>query len=132
MTGTCKYCGQTMMVVGIDDEETANRIATEQCKCPEGMDYRNIEQMKDEAKANAEALFKIDDLPFPDEKAEMKNLALLDLMDKIIDNLAAGTVKKVSLKLDERTTATMVITKSDGITIKKNYKEEFSLEANKY
>lgn len=131
MTGTCKYCGQTMMVAGIDDEEYANQIATEQCKCPEGMEYRNIEQMKTEAKANAEALFKID-LPFPDEKAEMKNLALLDLMDKIIDNLAAGTIKKVSLRLDERTTATMSVKGSDAITIKKNYKEEFSLEANKY
>lgn len=132
MTGTCKYCGQTMMVAGIEDEEYANQIATEQCKCQEGREYRNVEQMKAEAKANAEALFKIDDLPFPDEKAEMKNLALLDLMDKIIDNLAAGTIKKVSLRLDERTTATMSVKGSDAITIKKNYKEEFSLEANKY
>lgn len=131
MTGTCKYCGQTMMVAGIDDEEYANQIATEQCKCQEGREYRNVEQMKAEAKANAEAMFKID-LPFPDEKAEMKNLALLDLMDKIIDNLAAGTIKEVSLKLDERITAIMRVKGSDAITIKKKYKEEFSLEANKY
>lgn len=130
MTGTCKYCGQTMMVEANNIEE-ADNIATNECKCQEGREYRNVEQMKAEAKANAEAMFKID-LPFPEVKEEMKNFELLDLMDKIIDNLAAGTIKEVSLKLDERITAIMRVKGSDAITIKKKYKEEFSLEANKY
>lgn len=131
MTGTCKFCGQTMMV-DCSDPLIADRIATEECKCPEGMEYRNIEQMKFEAKENAKALFGLDDVPFPDEKEEEKNRRLLEMMYNIIDNLAAGTMKRCSIKLNERTTATLFITKEDGIKIKKNYKEEFVLEANHF
>lgn len=131
MTGTCKFCGQTMMVEAGTIEQ-ANEMATMDCKCDEGRAYRNIEDMKREAKANAEALFGIEEVPFPDENEQMKNAALLDMMDVIINNVAAGIIKKCSLTLNERTTATIFITPKDGIKIKKNYKEEFTLEANRY
>lgn len=132
MLGNCKFCGQSMLVENANTPEEANEYATQNCKCDAGRNYRNIEEMKAEAKANAEALFGIEELPFPDEKEQMKNAALLDMMDIIINNVAAGIIKKCTLKLNERTTATIFITPKDGIKIKKNYKEEFVLEANHY
>lgn len=131
MTGTCKFCGQEM-IVDCSDQNVADRIATEECKCDEGREFRNVEEMKKEAKENAEALFGLDEVPFPDEKEMEKNRALLGMMNNIIDNLAAGTMKRVTIKLNERTSATMFITKEDGIKIKKNYKEEYVLEANHF
>ncbi len=129
MTGVCKFCGQHMMVEAAD-QEYADKIATDECKCQEGREYRNIEEMKVEAKAYAENLFKID-LPFPEEEEERKNLMLLDLMDLIIENLAAGSIKSCSLGLNSRVTAKMKAT-SSGLEIKKKYNEESTLTANKY
>lgn len=112
------------------DQEYADKIATDECKCQEGREYRNIEEMKVEARAYAENLFKID-LPFPEEEEERKNLMLLDLMDLIIENLAAGSIKSCSLGLNSRVTAKMKAT-SSGLEIKKKYNEESTLTANKY
>lgn len=124
MTGTCKYCGQTMMT-DATTIEVANEIATENCKCEEGRIFRNIEEMKCEAKQNAYALFSADDM-------NDKNQMLLQLMSDIIDVVAAGVIQKATIKLNERTTASIFITAKDGIRIKKNYKEEFVLEANRF
>ena len=133
MLGECRFCHQTMLVEGETEQELADLYATNHCKCPEGMRFRNIEDMKYAAKANAEALFKIDDeVPFPDDARILKNQALLKLMDNVIDAVAAGVIEKCSLKINERTTAQIFITAKDGIRIKKNYKEEYVLEANHY
>lgn len=132
MLGNCKFCGQSMLAENANTPDEANEFATMNCKCEEGRRYRNIEDMKTEAKSNAEALFKIEEVPFPDEKEEMKNAALLDLMDKIIDSVAAGIIKKATLKLDERTTALIQITPKDGIRIKKKLNAEYSLDANHF
>ena len=142
MTGTCRFCGQTMMVdYDSFTEEMAEKIkngmsvddiATNECKCPEGMEYRNVEKCKEDAKANAESLFKIDfDVPFPDEKAKRKNIALLDLMNIIIDNIAAGTIKKVTLNIDKRVKAT-ISDKPDKIEVNRAFKDSQSLAAEKY
>lgn len=130
MTGTCKFCGQTMMCEGSPLQSCADEYATRNCKCDEGRNYRNIEDMKEEAKQNAEALFQIDE--FESIQEEVKNENLLELLDALIDSVAAGIIKKATVKLNERTTASIFITAKDGIRIKKNYKEEFVLEANRF
>lgn len=130
MTGICKFCGQTMMCEGITNQEYADEYATRNCKCDEGRNYRNIEDMKEEAKQNAEALFKMDE--FETIQEEVKNENLLQMLNALIDSVAAGIIKKATVKLNERTTASIFITAKDGIRIKKNYKEEFVLEANRF
>lgn len=124
MTGECRYCHQTMMT-DADSIERADEIATMSCKCEEGRIYRNIQDMKCEAKQNAYALFSSDQMT---EREEM----LLGTMSDIIDIVAAGIIEKATLKINERTSASIFITAKDGIRIKKNYKEEFVLEANRY
>lgn len=123
MTGECRYCHQTMMT-DADSKERADEIATMSCKCEEGRIYRNIEDMKCEAKQNAYALFSKDDM---DDYTQM----LLQTMANIIDAVAAGIIEKATLKINERTSASIFITSKDGIRIKKNYKEEYVLEANR-
>ncbi len=102
------------------NQESADYVAEMNCKCQEGMEHRNTEDMKDAAKTNVTSLF-------PDE--DMKTI---DVMYAAIEALAAGTLKKVSIKIDERTTCNLIKTQADGIKIKKDYKENFVLEANKF
>ena len=133
MIGECKFCRQTMIVEDAADQQNANDYATMHCECQEGRRFRNIEDMKAAAKANAEALFKIDDdVPFPDDVLRAKNKKLLELMNNAIDVIAEGAIRKCTLRIDDRTTATILITAKDGIRIKKNYKNEYVLEANQY
>lgn len=123
MLGNCRYCGQQMMT----DEETqeaADYVAEMNCKCKEGMEHRNTENMIGDAKENIDALF-VDEYTQPDDAA-------IILMYKAIDALAAGSVKQVSIKINERTSCKIIRTAKDGIQIKKDYKENFVLEANKF
>lgn len=124
MTGTCRFCGQTMMTEA-NLIDAADELATRNCTCEEGRAYRNIEDMKCEAKQNAYALFSKDDM---DDYTQM----LLQTMANIIDAVAAGIIEKATLKINERTSASIFITPKDGIRIKKNYKEEYVLEANRF
>ena len=130
MTGTCKFCGQTMKVEDAENQKAADDYASMHCKCKEGMAFRNIEDMKDAAKANAESLF-----PLPEKACEKEthdHAELLKLMNCIIENVAEGIIEKATVKVSERVTASIFITAKDGIRIKKNYKEEYVLEANHY
>lgn len=119
MLGNCRYCGQQMMT-----EETtqkrADYVAEMNCTCKEGMEHRNTENMIADAKENVEALFSDED-----EKTTT-------VMRVAIEALAAGTIKSVSIKIDERTSCKIIRTAKDGIKIKKDYKENFVLEANKF
>lgn len=133
MLGECKFCGQTMIVEDAVEQQEADKYATMHCECQEGRKFRNIEDMKEAAYANAEALFKIDDeVPFPDDALIARNKQLLELMKNAINAVAAGVIEKATIKIGERTTASIFITATDGIRIKKNYKEEYVLEANRY
>lgn len=130
MLGECKFCRQTMIVEDATEQTAADLYATRNCECQEGRRFRNVEDMKEAAKANAEALF-----PAPEgtTSAELvKHMELIGMMEKIIDNVAAGVIEKCTLKINERTTASIFITATDGIRIKKNYKEEYTLEANRH
>ena len=130
MTGTCKFCNQTMIVQDAENQNEADNYATMNCNCKEGREYRNIEDMKDAAKENAKSLFTLPDNPT--EKQIKEHDELIKLMGNIIDNVAEGNIEKCSLKISERITASIFITAKDGIRIKKNYKEEYVLEANHY
>lgn len=41
MKGTCRFCGQIIMVEDGFDQETANAQATAECSCPEGKLFRD-------------------------------------------------------------------------------------------
>lgn len=134
MTGTCKFCNQTMIVADVDNQADADEYASRNCNCNEGRAYRNIEDMKEEAKENARSLFEIDnDVPFPEDPSIItKNQKLIKLMDNIIDSIAEGAIKKSSIKIDERVSATIYLTKNGGIDTIRSYKDNQNLSANLY
>lgn len=115
MLGTCKYCGQQMMTQS-EIEEVANDIATLDCKCEEGRNYRNIEDMKTEAKSNVRTLFETVQDP------------VKQIMDNAIDAIAAGTCKDVTIKVNERLKAKIAKGK-DSIKVSRIYNETNTIEA---
>ena len=115
MTGTCKYCGQTMMVE-TEYQEYADKIATDECKCEEGREYRNIEEWKVEAKANIDAL------------TEDVGATITEAMEKVVDAIAAGECKKASIKINERVSINIAL-KKDCIDVERIFKEKDILSA---
>ena len=48
MKGTCRFCGQIVVVEDGFDQETANAQATAECNCPEGKQFRdNVSALED-------------------------------------------------------------------------------------
>lgn len=117
MTGTCRYCGQTMMTIS-EVEAIANEIATNECKCPEGMEFRNMEQWKIDAKENIDAL--------TEDVGDLAKSA----MRSVVDAIAAGMCKKVSFKVNERINITILL-KKDCIDVERSFKEKNTLSAEK-
>lgn len=117
MTGTCIYCGQTMMVEA-ETLEQANMIATEECHCEEGREFRNMEQWKKDAKENIYAL------------TEDIGETAINTMLNAVDGIAAGELKKVSIKINERVNISIVL-KKDCIDVERSYKEKNTLSAEK-
>lgn len=117
MTGICAYCGQTMMV-DCEVEEMANKVATEECHCEEGREYRNMELWKHEAKHNIMGL--------TEDVGETATKTMMCAVDAI----AAGECKKVAIKINERVSINIVL-KKDCIDVERNYKEKSVLSAEK-
>ena len=106
------------MMTASEVQEVADEIATEECKCPEGMEYRNMEQWKRDAKENIDAL--TEDVG---EKAT-------NVMMMMVDAIAAGECKKASIKINERVSVSIVL-KKDCIDVERSYKEKNVLSAEK-
>lgn len=117
MTGTCKFCGQTM-IVECSDPLIANKIATEECKCEEGREFRNMEEWKFEAKNNIESL------------CESMGETTITVLYGVVDAIAAGEIKKASIKVNERVNISVVL-KKDCIDVERSYKEKNVLTAEK-
>lgn len=117
MTGVCKYCGQQMMVE-TEVQEYADKIATDECNCDEGREYRNMEQWKEDAKGNVYAL------------TEGIGDPAIEAMLMFVDAIAAGECKKATVKINERVSIIITL-KSDCIDVERSYKEKNKLTAEK-
>lgn len=117
MTGICIYCGQHMMVEA-ESQEQANKIASDECKCEEGREYRNMEQWKHDAKSNIDSL--TEDIGEVCKKT----------MFLVVDSIAAGECKRASIKINERVSINIAL-KKDCIDVERSYKEKNVLSAEK-
>ena len=117
MTGTCKFCGQTMMT-DFSDPYIADEVATDECTCEEGREFRNMEQWKLEAKQN------IDNL------CEDVKKGIVNAMKAIVDSIAAGECKKANIKVNERVSISIIL-KKDCIDVERSFKEKSVLSAEK-
>lgn len=116
MTGYCKFCGQSFMAAGIDNEEEANEQATMSCKCDKAIDYKRVVEMKETACGNSDALFQ-------DQSEEVRQL-----LRDAVNLIAERKINSISVKISSRLNANLK-KGSDSIVIKRKYTEENTLES---
>lgn len=129
VNGACKFCGQIKMITLSEDEwleriqkenkapETiADEIATEECNCKEGADFRADHYVIQQCRQNIEDMFR--------ENYE----EVADILQEAVPMVYYQTVKKVTVVTPEHGVATM--TRSGGnMKIKFSQKHETELTA---
>lgn len=129
VNGACKFCGQIKMITLSEDEwleriqkenkkaETiADEIATEECNCKEGSDFRADHYVIEQCRQNIEEMFR--------ENFE----EVADILQEAVTMVYYQTVKKVTVITPEHGVATM--TRSGGnMKIKFSQKHETELTA---
>ncbi len=96
--GTCRFCGQMKAMTYISDsvsQDDVDRDVTMTCTCKEAHDYAMLQQAADKAKTNLRTLNEQMQTRFS-ESVEKQ-------CDGIIDLIAAGELKNVSFKADQKT-----------------------------
>lgn len=130
MTGTCKFCNQTMIVADVDNQKDADEYASRNCNCKEGREYRSIEDMKECAWENAQSLFTLPDgVP---EEAFKKHQEKMSLVHKMIEYVASGAITKCSVKINDWTTAVISINKNGEVDTIKKISQNLKLTATRY
>lgn len=100
ISGTCKYCGQSQMVIA-DSDKRADEIAEAACSCKEGQPARRIKMARDKV----DSKFK----DFSDETVE--------LINECVSAVNYSTVKSASLTLDSRTKVSISLVSGDKISV---------------
>ena len=128
-TGACRFCGQTKLVTLTEDEwlerimekdkdpeDIANDMATEECTCREGSDWRADKLVISRCRENIEAMFR-------EEYAE-----IADILQEAVPMVYSQEVKRISVVTPESGLATLV--RSGGnLKIKFTQKHETELTA---
>lgn len=129
VNGACRFCGQVRMITLSEDEwlerirktnkkaeEIADDLATEQCDCNQGSDWRADHYVMDQCRQNIEAMFRKD---YPD---------IADLLLEAVPMIYYQEIKRISITTPEQGTASMV--RSGGnMKIKFTQKHETELTA---
>ena len=129
VNGACKFCGQIKMITLSEDEwlerfrkedkeaeAIADEIATEECNCKEGSDWRADHYVMDQCRQNIENQFRED----------YEEIA--DLLQEAVPMIYHQQIKKISITTPEHGVATM--TRSGGnMKIKFLQKHEIELTA---
>lgn len=128
-TGACRFCGQTKLITLSEDEwldriqktnkdadTIADDLATEECTCKAGSDFRADHYVMDQCRENIEAMF----------REEYESVA--DLLQEAVPMVYYQNVKRVSVTTPENGIATMV--RSGGnLKIKFTQKHETEMTA---
>ena len=129
VNGACRFCGQVKMITLSEDEwlerirkenkkgdEIADDLATEQCSCNQGSDYRADHYVMEQCRHNIEDMFR-------DEFEE-----IADLLQEAVPMVYYQHIKRVSITTPEHGVATM--NRSGGnLKIKFTQKHETELTA---
>ena len=110
VTGTCHYCGQMRAVwVKNPDEysqEDIDKIASSECSCPGAEREEKKRQLMNSG---------MDAIRLTLEEKHRKNAA--KVMMAGLEFLCSGRLKKITIKIDEDTTATMYLANTRCIAI---------------
>lgn len=107
-SGTCRFCGQVKMITLSEDEwlerirtsgksgtEIADDMATEQCTCKQGSDWRTENYVMMQCRDNIEEMF----------REEYEEIA--DLLQEAVPMVYRQDIKRVSVTTPEHGVATM-------------------------
>lgn len=108
VNGACRFCGQLRMITLSEEEwleririankdghEVADDLATEQCTCKEGADWRADNYVMDQCRENIEEMFRQD----------YEEIA--DLLQEAVPMVYYQQIKKLSITTPEHGVATM-------------------------
>lgn len=129
VNGQCRFCGQIKMITLSEEEwleqvtktnetaeDIADDLATEQCTCKDGSDWRTDHYVMDQCRQNIENQFRED----------YEEIA--DLLQEAVPMIYHQQIKKISITTPEHGVATM--TRSGGnMKIKFSQKHEIELTA---
>ena len=129
VNGSCRYCGQIKMITLPEEEwleriqktnktgtAIADELATEQCDCREGSDWRADHYVMDQCRQNIEDMFREDQ---PD---------IAEILLEAVPMVYYQQIKKISVTTPEHGVATM--NRSGGnMKIKFSQKHETELTA---
>lgn len=129
LNGSCRYCGQIKMITLTEDEwleriqrtnqdgdTIADTLATEQCTCKEGSDWRADHYVMDQCRENIEDMFRQD----------YEEIA--DLLQEAVPMVYYQQIKRLSITTPEHGVATMHRT-GGNMKIKFSQKHETELTA---
>lgn len=120
-TGTCRFCQQTKIIeleegdLDLSPEkelEMLNEKATRACDCEAAQHYTKVQESKENASLQIQALFESD-------HQEMGQI-LIDAIDPVMD----GKIKSVSIKAGENTVISATIKRTKDGTIRATRKDE--------
>lgn len=111
-TGTCKFCGQINMIKvreGEDDPDFLNRIATQECRCPQAQEERRHEMKREAAGEWIENVLE-------------HNEGAQRLCKEAVEAVYAGSAGKVSIQTGKYT-YTFEKNAKDDIVAKRSFKD---------
>ena len=97
--GFCRFCGQmiTPMLKGLTQEE-ADEIATKECECPGGKQYRDLYERIENAQERVEQLFGEDCLELGFRSAASEDT--VRFLKKIVEATAHGEILAANVQLE--------------------------------
>lgn len=129
VNGVCRFCGQVKMVALPEDEwlemskktnkseeQLADDLATEQCNCNQGSDYRADHYVMEQCRENIEAMFRKD----------YEEIA--DILQEAVPMVYYQHIKRISITTPEHGVATMVRS-AGNMKLKFTQKHETELTA---
>lgn len=129
VNGSCRFCGQVKMIALTEDEwlekfrktnktaeELADDLATEQCNCNQGSDYRADHYVMEQCRENIEAMFRRD----------YEEIA--DILQEAVPMVYYQHIKRISITTPEHGVATMVRS-AGNMKLKFTQKHETELTA---
>lgn len=119
--GTCIYCGQQALVNCDQDDpqDKADALATWNCKCETARAARRKAEQEEEERR--ERLRRIDAAIFDINTliADAGHIEVAQILCEAVPNMIDGKLKKVSISIDSRTSATILITSQGKVQVER-------------
>ena len=122
----CMFCGQMAAADEFESQEDADREASLNCTCKEGVDWRNRQEGIQKAKANIDALFGEycgEYKPFYPVAEE-----ILRSMKDAVSVLADHKIDKIRISFPKGDSALLTATATGSIKVKRSVPISFELK----